>query len=158
MSAIRDRVQRAFESLLVKARMEHSRLPTVASVAARAGIARSSMYRFHAGVVGQIQSLSRDREAAKYNQLRLKVEILSQQLRSERDLTKALARACAELAAQKAALVEQLQDERVSFQLQVEHLQTKLGGERVVTLEHRDPDGHPTYSRDLRGLNSGPRR
>jgi AcrR family transcriptional regulator len=116
-------VQRAFDALLIKARAEGGRAPTVAGVAARAGISRSSMYRFHGDVVARIQALSDPRRNTRQDALHAKVRLLAQQLKAERELTRALARACAELAAEKVALNEQLEEERVRFRLRLESLQ-----------------------------------
>lgn len=101
-----DAVQRAFDALLIKARADGVRGPTVAAVAARANISRSSMYRFHTDVVSRIQALSAPRRTSRRDALCAKMRLLSRQLKAERDLTKALARACAELAAEKVALAE----------------------------------------------------
>jgi len=128
MSANQDQVRRLFESLLVEARATQSQFPTVSSVAKAAGISRSSMYRFHAGVVTQIQSLTGDQNARRRDQLRVKAQLLAQQLKAEKELTKALAKVCAELAAEKVALSEQLEEERLRFTLRLEGLQKKLRG------------------------------
>jgi hypothetical protein len=134
VNASDDPVHRVFEALLVKARAEGTRRPSVAAVAARAGISRSSMYRFHTDVVAQIQALSVPRQIARQDTLRTKTRLLAQQLQTEKDLTRALARACAELAAEKMALAEQLDEERLRFSLRLEALQRKLRGRRVVSL------------------------
>lgn len=134
MNTSDDPVHRVFEVLLVKARAEGTRGPSVASVAARAGISRSSMYRFHIDVVAQIQALSAPKQAARQDALRTKTRLLAQQLRSEKELTRALARACAELSAEKMALAEQLEEERLRFSLRLEALQKKLRGRQVVSL------------------------
>ena len=136
MSATGDSVLRTFESQLIRAKADRSRLPSVASVAASAGISRSSMYRFHSAIVARIQALADGRKIDKREQLSLKVQLLSKQLKSERALTRALARACAELAADKIAMKEQFEDERLSLQLRVEHLEKQLRGGRTVTLLH----------------------
>ena len=137
MSAHHEAVQRAFESLLVESRAHAERKPTIAAVAARAGISRSSMYRFHPGIVAQIRSLTGDRDARKQDQLRVKAQLLATQLKSERQFIRALARACAELAAEKAALQEQFENERLSLQLKVAHLEKQLQGRRNVTILRR---------------------
>jgi len=131
-----DPVQRAFDALLAKARAEGTRGPTVISVAARASISRSSMYRFHADIVAQIKALSTPKQAAGQDTLRTKLRLLVRQLKSEKDLTKALARACAELAAEKAALAEQLEEEQLRFSLRLEALQKKLRGVKPARLLH----------------------
>lgn len=125
-------VQRAFDALLIKARAEGGRAPTVAGVAASAGISRSSMYRFHAEVVARIQTLSAPKRNARQDALHAKVRLLTQRLKAERELTKALARACAELAAEKLALTEQLDEERVRFRLRLETLQKTSRGVRAL--------------------------
>jgi hypothetical protein len=127
-------VRRAFEALLIKARAEGGRAPTVAGVAARADISRSSMYRFHAEVVARIQALSAPKRNARQDALNAKVRLLTQQLKAERELTKALARACAELAAEKVALTEQLEEERLRFRLRLESLQKTSRGVRAFRL------------------------
>jgi hypothetical protein len=134
MSSNSDVVQRAFELLLVQSRTHQERPPTIAAVAARAGIARSSIYRFHPTVVAQIRTLTGRRDSTKQDQLRVKAQLLAAQLQSEKELTRALARACAELAAEKATLEEQLDDERLSFQLRIDSLEKKLRGSNVVKL------------------------
>lgn len=136
MNASDDPVQRVFEVLLVKARAEGARGPSVASVAARAQISRSSMYRFHSDVVAQIQALSAPKQIARQDALRTKMRLLSQQLQSEKELTRALARACAELSAEKMRLTEQLEEERLRFSLRLEALQKKLRGVKHVRLAH----------------------
>jgi hypothetical protein len=140
VSAAHDAVQHAFEALLIKARAGGARAPTVAAVAARAGISRASMYRFHSDVVARLQALSAPSRAAQQGAIRAKVRLLAGQLKAEKDLTKALARACAELAAEKVALVEQLEEERLRFTLRLENLQKKLRGVKPVKLLHL-PDG-----------------
>jgi AcrR family transcriptional regulator len=132
MSAHANAVRRAFESLQVQAREHGERPPTVAAVAARAGISRASMYRFHPGIVGKIRALHGRLEVTKQDQLRVKLQLLEAQLKSERQFSRALARACAELAAQKAAQEEQFEDERLSLQLKLERLETQLQGKRPV--------------------------
>jgi hypothetical protein len=136
MSTNRDVVQRAFESLLVQSRTHKERSPTIAAVAARAGISRSSIYRFHPGVLAQIRTLNGERDSRKQDQLRVKAQLLAAQLRSERELTRALARACAELAAEKAAMKEEFEDEKLSLQLRVEHLEMQLRGGSAIRLLH----------------------
>ena len=136
MNVTHETVQRVFEALLIKARAEGARAPTVASVAACAGISRASMYRFHTDVVARVQALSAPSRAAQQGAIRAKVRLLTGQLKAGKDLTKALARACAELAAEKVALVEQLEDERLRFTLRLESLQKKLRGSKPVTLLH----------------------
>lgn len=116
--------------------MHGGRAPTVASVAARASISRSSMYRFHADIVARIQALSDPQRAAQQNVLRAKVRLTARQLKAEKELTKALARACAELAAEKMALAEQLEEEGLRFTLRLEALQKKLRGTKHVRLLH----------------------
>jgi hypothetical protein len=128
MSTNSDVVQRAFESLLVQSRAHKARPPTIAAVAARARISRSSIYRFHSGVVAQIRALNGERDFRKQDQLRVKAQLLTAQLRSEKELTRALARACSELAADKAAMKEELDDRNLSLQLRVEHLERQLHG------------------------------
>ncbi len=127
-------VQRAFDALLIKARAGGGRAPTVAGVAARAGISRSSMYRFHAEVVARIQGLSAPKQHVRQDAVHAKVRLLGQQLKSERELTKALASACAELAAEKVALNEQLEEERLRFRLRLESLQKTSRGARAFRL------------------------
>jgi hypothetical protein len=134
VNASDDPVHRVFEVLLFKARAEGTHRPSVASVAARAGISRSSMYRFHTDVVAQIQALSAPKQTVRQDALRTKMRLLAQQLRSEKDLTRALARACAELSAEKMALAEQLDEERLRFSLRLEAVQKKLRGAKPVTL------------------------
>jgi hypothetical protein len=129
-----DVVRRAFESLLDHSRAHKERSPTIAAVATCAGISRSSMYRFHPGVVAQIRALNGDRDARKADQLRVKAQLLVAQLKSEKQLVSALARACAELAAEKAALTERFEDERLRLQLRVDHLEKQLHGSKHITL------------------------
>lgn len=57
-----------------------------------------------------------NRESKKQDQFRLKAQYLSKQLKAEKHLTSALARACAELAAEKIAMRDLFEDERLSFQ------------------------------------------
>ena len=132
MNVTSDAVQGAFEALLLKARTERKAAPTVAAVAAKTNISRSSMYRFHADVVARIQALSAPKRAAQHGALITKVQILNRQLKAEKELSKALARAYVELAAQKAALAEELEDERLRFQLRMEHIERQAQGKRSV--------------------------
>lgn len=132
MTAAYEAVQRAFDALLLKARTEGARAPTVTAVAARASLSRSSMYRFYPDVVARIQALSAPSRTLRRDMLHTKIQMLTRLLKAEKDLTKALARACAELAAEKIAMVEQLEDERLSFNLRVEHLQKQLQGRKHV--------------------------
>lgn len=134
MNVTHEAVQSAFDTLLLKARKDGTRGPTVASVAERASISRSSMYRFHTDVVERIQALSAPKRAMQQNVLRTKVQLLDRQLKAEKNLSKALARACAELAAEKAMLSEELEDERLRFTLRLEALQKELRGVRPVRL------------------------
>jgi hypothetical protein len=127
-------VQRMFESQLIEAKANGSRLPSVTSVAAGAGISRSSMYRYHSAVVARIQAPTRCRENDKREQLRLKVQLLGKQLTAERMLTRALARACAELAAEKAAMKDQFHDDKLSLQLRVEQLEHQIQGKKPLRL------------------------
>jgi len=136
VSTTHEAVQRAFEALLVKARVDGARAPTVTSVAAGASISRSSMYRFHPEIVGRIQALAAPKRATQQETLRAKLRLLCRHLQAERDLTKALARACAELAAEKVALKEQLEEERLRFTLRLEALQKRLRGVKPVKLLH----------------------
>jgi len=131
-----DQVRSAFESLRVEARGKKTAPPSVAAVAARAGISRSSMYRFHPTVVAEIRAANGARDAKKQDQLRLKVQLLASQLKAEKRLSAALARACAELATQKAVLAEELADARLSAQLRVQHLENQLQGRKNVRLLH----------------------
>jgi hypothetical protein len=132
MNVTQDSVQRAFESLMLRARTEGKAGPTVAAVAAKANISRSSMYRFHSGIVARIQALSAPKRAAQQVALLKKVHILVRQLKAEKELTKALASACAELAAQQAALTEELEEERLRFQLRVEQMERHSTGKRSI--------------------------
>jgi hypothetical protein len=95
------------------------------------------MYRFHTDVVARIRALSDPRRAAQQSTLRAKVRLTARQLKAERQLTKALARACAELAAEKMALAEQLEEERLRFSLRLEALQKKFRETKPVRLLHR---------------------
>ena len=114
----------------MESRAHKERSPTIAAVAARAGISRSSIYRFHPGIVAQIRALNGQRDARKQDQLRVKAQLLAAQLKLEQQFSRALARACVELAAQKAELREQFEDERLSLQLKVEHLEAQIRGTR----------------------------
>ena len=129
-----DRIQRVFETLRVEARANKAAAPTVAAVTARSGVSRSSLYRFHPHIVAQIHALRGNREIRKQDQYRLKAEFLAKQLTAEKQLTGALARACAELAAEKIAMKELFDDERLSFQLKLEHLEKKPRGGKPVRL------------------------
>jgi hypothetical protein len=127
-------IQRVFETLRVEARANKAAAPTVAAVAARSGVSRSSLYRFHPQIVAQIHALRENREIRKQDQFRLKAQYLAKQLKAEKQLTSALARACAELAAEKIAMKELFEDERLSFQLKLEHLEKKLRGAKLVRM------------------------
>jgi hypothetical protein len=138
MNTTRQLVQSAFESLLLKARREGKAAPTIASVAARAKVSRSSMYGFYADVVAQIQGLSARKQTARQSTLLTKVRLLRQQLKTEKELTKALARACIELAAQKTALADELEEERLRFQLRMQHIEHQAKGTRAMRVLRGD--------------------
>lgn len=131
-----DLIQRSLESLLVRARAGQAKLLTVTAVAAAARISRASLYRYHPHVISQIQAQKGRSDAKNEQALRLKVSLLMEQLKRERETNAALARACAELAADAAALRQEFEDEKVSLQLRVEHLEKKLRGGKIVRLIH----------------------
>lgn len=136
MTSTSDLVQRTFEKQMTRWRAGEARKPTIVSIAADSGISRSALYRSHPGVVARIQGLNGDQGASRRDQLCTKVALLTAQLKAEKELTRALALACAELAAEKADINEQLNDEKLSFQLRVEHLEKRLRGGRNVRLLH----------------------
>jgi AcrR family transcriptional regulator len=123
MSTRSDAVRRAFEQQLIDARASGQAPPSVASIAAAVGIARSSMYRFHPEVVARIQALAGGRRDEKHEQLRLKSRLLSEQLNAEKALTRALARVVAELAAESEAMRNEFEDATAHLELRIERLQ-----------------------------------
>jgi hypothetical protein len=128
----RERVLQAFDTELAKARTENRKFPTAASIAKLAGISRSSIYKFHPGIVDRIRELQGDRYDNKLQQLRLKVTVLRDRLQREKDTVAALARACAEVAAERDEIRETLEDEKLGLRLQIEHLRRQLQGQRNV--------------------------
>lgn len=134
MSSTGNSVQRTFEQQLVRWRSGEAPQPTVTSVATGAAVSRSSLYRFHPLVVARIHGLRGDLTEKKHTQLHMKITVLATQLKTEKALSSALARACAELAAANTALKEQLEDERLRFELRLQHLEKQLRGRRNVRL------------------------
>ena len=129
-----DLIQRELESQLVRARAGSTKLPTVASIARATGISRESLYRYHARIVSQIQSLRRNSSAKKEQQLRAKLQLLTRQLQREKETSAALARICAELAANAAAIKAESEDERLSLELRIDHLEKKLRGSKTLSI------------------------
>jgi hypothetical protein len=80
--------------------------------------------------------MASDRDARKQDQLRVKAQLLAAQLKAERQLCSALARACAELAAERDALKERFEDERLTLQLRVDHLEKQVHGRKNVRVLH----------------------
>jgi AcrR family transcriptional regulator len=134
MSAKSDAVQNAFERELIKARAWGQAAPSVALIAAAAGVSRSSMYRFHPRIVARIQELTGQRQDAKRDQLHVKVRLLAEQLKAEKTLARALARVVAELAAEKVAMTQAFEDEKLSLQLRVAHVEKALQGRKNLRL------------------------
>jgi hypothetical protein len=85
-------------------------------------------------VVAKIHALTGDRNAQKRNQLCVKVTLLAAQLKAEKDLSSALAHACAELAAQNEAMKEQYEHAKLGLQLRVEHLEKQLQKRKPMQL------------------------
>jgi hypothetical protein len=66
----------------------------------------------------------------------VKGQLLAAQLRSAKELTRALARTCAELAAEKAVMKEEFEEVKLSLQLRVEQLERQLRGGNTIRLLH----------------------
>jgi hypothetical protein len=86
------------------------------------------LYRYHPNVAALIQAPDGHRDTRRDEQLRLKVRLLTEQLRREKEGSAALVRTCAELAAGKEAMEDQFEDERLSLQIRVERLEKGLRG------------------------------
>lgn len=128
----RERVRHAFDTELAKARIEGRNAPTAAAIAKLAGISRSSIYKFHPGIIERIRELQGDLFDSKLQQLRLKVTVLRDQLQREKDTSAALARACAEVAAERDEIKEKLNDEILSLRLQMDHFRRQFKDQRKV--------------------------
>jgi hypothetical protein len=111
--------------------------PTVTSVAAGARLSRSALYRSHRGVVLRIQVLNGEAQNKRQPQLNSKINLLSGQLKAEKRLTRALAYAAAELAAELNELKLQFNDERLRWQLRVSHLEKQAGGQQSFRVLRR---------------------
>ena len=137
MTSSKDLVQRIFELQMTQWRAGAASKPTVTSVAAGARLSRSAVYRSHQGVVMRIQALTGKATDTKRAQLTSKIALLSGQLKSERSLTRALAHAAAELAAELNELQGQFDDERLRWQLRLAHLEKRAQGQQPVRLIQR---------------------
>jgi hypothetical protein len=130
MPSNNDLVQRVFELQMTRWRADEVSKPTVTSVAVAAHLSRSALYRSHRGVVLQIQALSGEAQDKRHGQLDTKIRLLSVQLKAEKSLTRALAYAAAELAAELNELKLQFDDEKLRWQLRVSHLEKQARGQQ----------------------------
>jgi hypothetical protein len=134
MPSNNDLVQRVFELQMRRWRVDEASKPTVTSVAVGAYLSRSALYRSHRGVVLQIQALSGEAQDKRHAQLDTKISLLSGQLKAEKTLTRALAHAAAELAAELNELRLQFEDEKLRWQLRVSHLEKKARGQQNLRI------------------------
>lgn len=132
MSSNNDLVRRVFELQMTRWRAGEATKPTVTSVAVGAHLSRSALYRSHRGVVLQIQVLSGEAQDKRRAQLDTKISLLSGQLKAEKTLTRALAYAAAELAAELNELRLQFEDEKLRWQLRVSHLEKQARGKQSL--------------------------
>jgi hypothetical protein len=137
MPSNNDLVQRVFELQMTRWRAGEASKPTVTSVAVGAYLSRSALYRSHCGVVLQIQALSGEAQDKRHAQLDTKISLLSGQLKAEKTLTRALAHAAAELAAELNELRLQFEDEKLRWQLRVSHLEKKARGQQSFRVLRR---------------------
>jgi len=132
MPSSNDLVQRVFELQMTRWRAGEASKPTVTSVAVGAHLSRSALYRSYRGVVLRIQVLSGEEQDKRHAQLNTKITLLSGQLKAEKTLTRALAYAAAELAAELNELRLQLEDEKLRWQLRVSHLEKQARGQQSL--------------------------
>jgi hypothetical protein len=132
MPSSNDLVQRVFELQVTRWRAGEASKPTVTSVAVCAHLSRSALYRSHRGVVLRIQVLSGEAQDKRHAQLDTKISLLSGQLKAEKTLTRALAYAAAELAAELNELRLQFEDEKLRWQLRVSHLEKQVRGQQSL--------------------------
>jgi sirohydrochlorin ferrochelatase len=111
--------------------------PTVTSVAVAAHLSRSALYRSHRGVVLRIQVFNGEAQDKRQAQLNSKISLLRGQLKAEKSLTRALAYAAAELAAELNELKLQFDDERLRWQLRVSHLEKQALGQQSIRVLRR---------------------
>lgn len=130
MSSNSDPVQRAFELQIARWRAGAAIKPSVTSVAAGARLSRSALYRSHRGIVMRIQALNGEARDKRQAQRDSKITLLSGQLKAEKSLSRALAHAAAELAAELNELKSQFDDERLRWQLRVSHLEKRARGQQ----------------------------
>jgi len=137
MPSNNDFVQRVFELQMTRWRAGEASKPTVTSVAVAAHLSRSALYRSHRGLVMRIQVLNGDAQDKRQAQLDSKMALLSGQLKAEKSLTRALAYAAAELAAELNDLKLQFDDERLRWRLRVSHLEKQARGEQSFRVLRR---------------------
>jgi hypothetical protein len=130
MPSSNDLVQRVFELQMTRWRAGEASKPTVTSVAAGAHLSRSALYRSHPRVVQGVQVLRGEAQDMRHAQLNTKIGLLSGQLKAEKSLTRALACAAAELAAELNELRLQFEDEKLRWQLRVSHLEKQARGQQ----------------------------
>lgn len=132
MPSSNDLVQRVFDLQMTRWRTGEASRPTVTSVAIGAHLSRSALYRSHRSMVLRIQALSGKAQDKGQAQLDTKISLLSGQLKAEKTLTRALAHAAAELAAELNELRLQFEDERLRWQLRVSHLEKQARGQQSL--------------------------
>jgi hypothetical protein len=137
MPSTNDIVQRAFELQVTRWRAGEAGKPTVMSVAVGAHLSRSALYRSHRGVVLRIQALSGEAQDKRHAQLDAKIRLLSGQLKAEKTLTRALAHAAAELAAELNELRLQFEDDKLRWQLRMSHLEKQARGQQNLRVLRR---------------------
>ena len=133
MDSKRNEIQSALEWELSRARSE-GRAPTVMSVANRAGVDRSTLYRYYPDIVARLRPNREKKTAREIDQLRIKCRLLSDRLKKEKQINSALAQACTELGVELLELRNSMQDERLAMRTRIEHLEGKLTGMEKVTL------------------------
>jgi Flp pilus assembly protein TadB len=74
--------------------------------------------------------LSGEAQDKRHAQLNTKISLLSGQLKAEKTLTRALAYAAAELAAELKELTLQFEDEKLRWQLRASHLEKQARGQQ----------------------------
>jgi Flp pilus assembly protein TadB len=132
MPSKNDLIQRVFEFQMTQWRAGDANKPTVTSVAVAAHLSRSALYRSHRGVVLRIQVLSGEAQDKRHAQLNTKISLLSGQLKAEKTLTRALAYAAAELAAELNEFRSHFEDEKLRWQLRVSHLEKQARGQQSL--------------------------
>ena len=116
-------------ALIDSARIDLERNPKVMSIsdlARAAGISRATIYRYYPDVVSYLKSVSGKVEDVRVKGQQVKNSLLKAQLSKQKDLVKALARACSELIAEVAELKATYSDQLEAKELKIKYLENSL--------------------------------